>query len=172
MPNEFLLPTRRAAWLLLAQPFIASTVLAGLGSKKAMYVGGTWTGLKEGAEGKLDTNDSTKAKFVPDGKSAKSFEIPYDKITTLEYGQKAGRRVGATIGLGVATLGLGALPVLFSKKRKHFFSIGFTAADGSNQGVVIEIGKDITRATLMTFETRSGRKIEYESEDARKNVGN
>lgn len=93
-----------------------------------------------------------------DGKGGRACEIPYFKITSLEYGQKAGRRVGATIALGVTTLGVGALPLLFSKKRKHCFSIGFTADDGSNQGIVMELGRNITRGTLKTFEARSGKK--------------
>lgn len=156
----------------LASLLFTQAAMGGLSSDKAMYVGGTWSDLKEGSEGKLDTKDTKTAKFLLDGKGGKAYEISYVKITSLEYGQKAGRRVGATIALGVTTLGIGALPLLFSKKRKHYFSIGFTAEDGSNQGIVIELGKDITRGTLKTFEARSGKKVEYESEEAKKHFGN
>jgi hypothetical protein len=33
---------------------------------------------------------------------------------------------------------------------------------------VIELGKDIVRATLPIVETRSGKKLEYQDEEARK----
>jgi hypothetical protein len=142
---------------------------AGLGSKDAQYAGGTWD-LANGTEGKFDTSNEKFALFVP--KKGSTREIPYTTVLSLEYGQKAGRRIGATIGWGVTTLGVAALPMLLSKKRKHYLSIGYKSADGKEQGVVIELGKDVTRGTLMAMEARTGKKIEYESEDARKHVGN
>ena len=147
------------------------SAFAGLGSKKAEYVGGTWGHLKEKTEGRLDVSGEQVAIFVPDSKKLAKVEIPYSAITSLEYGQKAGRRIGATIGWGATTLGLAALPMLLSKKRKHYLSIGYSI-DGKDQGVVIELGKDVTRGTLFTLQTRSGKEIEYESEDAKKNIGN
>jgi hypothetical protein len=145
-------------------------IQAGLGSKSVQYVGGTWTQLKQGVEGKLDLTGTEKAVFSFE--KGATTDIPFAKITSLEYGQKAGRRIGATIGWGVTTLGIAALPMLLSKKRKHFLSVGWTDADGKAAGVVLQLGKDITRATLKTFEVRSGKQIEYESEDAKKNIGN
>lgn len=123
-----------------------------------------------GTEGKLFTNDPAKAIFRTDKRQ--EFAIPYKQITSLEYGQKAGRRIGATIGWGATTLGLAALPLLLSKKRKHYLSIVWVGDDGSNEGVVLELGKDITRPVLKTFEVRSGQKIEFESEEAKKHLGN
>lgn len=157
--------------VVLIGTLLAQSAFAGLGSKKAQYVGGTWSQLKEGVEGRLDVSGETAAVFIPDKKGA-PVEIPYDKITSLEYGQKAGRRVGAAIGWGVTTLGVGALPLLFSKKRKHYLSIGYTDATGDPQGVVLQLGKDVTRGTLMTLQTRSQQEIEYESEEAKENLGN
>ncbi len=142
---------------------------AGLGKRKAEYVGGTWEGVKEGTEGSLNTDHPDKATFLT---KAGAFEIPYGQITDLEYGQKAGRRVGATIALGVTTLGVGALPMLFSKKRKHYLSVGWKNGTGQAEGVVLELGKDVTRPVLKVFEVRSGKKVEYESEEAKKHVGN
>jgi hypothetical protein len=133
-----------------------------------MYVGGTLK-ISENTEGTINTDDEKVLSFVSKNGTA---EIPYNKITSLEYGQKAGRRVGATVALGVTTLGLGALPMLFSKKRKHYLSIGWTDTEGKPQGAVIELGKNITRSTLMVLETRSGKQVEYESEEAKKHVGN
>jgi hypothetical protein len=41
----------------------------------------------------------------------------------MDYGEHVGRRVGSTIALGVTTLGLMALPMLFSKKKRHYLTI-------------------------------------------------
>lgn len=161
---------RQLTAALLVACMSVGAIQAGLGSKKAEYVGGTWAGINQGTEGMLFTDEATRAVFRTD--KGKEGVILYDKITSLEYGQKAGRRVGAAIGWGVTTLGLAALPILLSKKRKHYFSIGYVGEDGTNQGVVLELGKDITRPTLKTFEIRSGQKIEFESEEAKKNIGN
>jgi hypothetical protein len=39
------------------------------------------------------------------------------------------------------------------------------------EGVVFEVGKDAIRPILTALEARTGRQVEYESEDARKNIG-
>lgn len=160
---------RNAVKAIVGAAMFSGTASAGLGGKSVQYVGGTWTGIKEAAEGKIDTSDVKTAKFRFGKTQA---DIPYQTITSLEYGQKAGRRVGATIGWGVTTLGLAALPLLFSKKRKHYLTVGYTAADGTSHGVVLQLGKDITRSTLATMEARSGKQVEYESDEAKKHVGN
>jgi hypothetical protein len=81
-------------------------------------------------------------------------------MTGLEYGQKAGRRVGVAIMVSPLAL--------FSKKRKHFLTINFNDKDGKPQAVVFELGKDIVRTALTIIETRSGKQIEYQDEEARK----
>ena len=98
--------------------------------------------------------------FTPERGKGASVVIPYSAITSLEYGQKAGRRVGAAILVNPL--------LLFSKKRKHFFTIAFKDKDGKEQAVVLELGKDIVRTTLTIVETRSGKEIEYQDDDARK----
>src|SRR5262245_16933996 len=115
---------------------LAVPAFAGIGSKEAAYRGGTVSTIKEGMETKLTLGES-ELQFH-------TLRIPYAKIEEIEYGQKAGRRVGATIALGVTTLGVGALPVLFSKKRKHYLTVNYN--DGANtQAVVFELGKDTVR---------------------------
>jgi len=130
--------------------------------KGAKYVGGTVTGMPENAEGQLDLAREDAAVFT--AKSGQTVSIMYKNVESLEYGQKAGRRVG--VALAVSPL------FLFSKKRKHFLSISFSDEQGRKQGAVFELGKGVVRDTLTTFETRSGKKIEYESEEARKHAGN
>jgi hypothetical protein len=95
--------------------------------------------------------------------------IPYKDIIDIEYGQKAGRRVGAAVATTVLLGPIGLLS-LFSKKRKHYLTIGFKDSAQKEQVAVIELGKDIVRTTLPIVSTRSGKEIEYQDEDARKNV--
>ncbi len=85
---------------------------AGLDSHKTMYVGGTVTSIKEGTEGKSSTVDEKV--FVFEYQAGK-LNIPYERINSLEYGQKAGRRVGLAIAITPLAL--------FSKKRKHFLTV-------------------------------------------------
>jgi hypothetical protein len=123
-------------------------------------MGGTIPGMEPKTEGRLDlTGDKLLVFSWKKGK----VEIPYEKITSLEYGQKVGRRVGVAIAINIFAL--------FSKKRKHYLTLGYDDAEGKKQGAVFELAKGTVRTTLTTLETRSGRKIEYESEEARKNVG-
>ena len=126
---------------------------------EAMYVGGTIAGLPEGTKGRLET-ESDKV-FVFQSSKGK-FEIPYENITSLEYGQKAGRRLAVALTITIWAL--------LSKKRKHFVTIGYTDDNEKAQGVVLEIPKGTAKSTLTILEVRSGKKVEYESEEARKHV--
>jgi hypothetical protein len=130
-----------------------------------MYVGGTTTTLKKGAEGKIVTDDQKTMVFTY---GSGKLEIPYEKFVGLAYGQHAGRRVGATVARGVTTLGIMALPILFSKKRKHYLTIEYTDDAGVNQAAVFEVGKEAVQWTLKALEVRSGKKIVYEDDEARK----
>jgi hypothetical protein len=66
-----------------------TTSLLAVDGDKAMYVGGTLAGLKEKTEGRLVTTSDSTLTF--DGGSKGSATIPYATVTSLEYGQKAGR---------------------------------------------------------------------------------
>lgn len=151
---------RQTITLLLIWAIVCpSPLLAAVRGKEVMYVGGTIKSVPEATKGTLDTdNDKVLVFASPSG----SFEIPYDKITSIEYGQKAGRRLGIALVITVWAL--------FSKKQRHFVTIGFTDDNNAAQGVVLEIPKGYTKTTLTILEVRSGRKVEYESEDARKHV--
>ena len=148
---------KRLFAILLVTLLFAGAAFAGLGSDKTKYMGGTIGSLKEGQEGKSSAKDP-KIFVFESGKDR--VEIPYDKVDSLEYGQKAGRRVGVAFAVN---------PIfIFSKKRRHFLTIGYTDADGKQQAGVFELGKDVVRVTLATLEARTGRKIEYQDEEARK----
>ncbi|MBA3298102.1 MAG: hypothetical protein H0U19_14340 [Acidobacteria bacterium] len=140
---------------------LAPVALLAVDSKKAMYVGGTIAGMKEKTEGQFDTTDETNLIFR--AKKSPEMLVPYASITELEYGQKAGRRVGMAIMVSPLAL--------FSKKRNHFLTITYTDAAGKEQAAVFELGKDIVRTAVKVVETRSGKDVQYQDDDARKSLG-
>ena len=127
---------------------------AGVGSKKTMYVAGSITTLPEDTEGESSTKDEKV--FIFEYKGGK-LEIPYGKMTSIEYGLKADRRIMSPV-------------VVFNKKKKHYLTINFLDENGKQQGAVFELGKDIVQATLTGMEARTGRKIQYQGEEARKSA--
>lgn len=144
--------------ILLCTVFCMEAALwAGLGGHDALYVGGTISSVKENTEGKISTVDASALIFEHKGGKV---TIPYDKVNSLEYGQKAGRR----LGLAVAVSPL----FLFSKKRRHYLTIGFTDENQKQQAAVLELGKDVIRPTISALETRTGKKVDYQDDEARK----
>jgi hypothetical protein len=130
---------------------------AGLGSDKTAYVGGTENQIKDGAEGESSAKDEKNFVFeYKDGKLA----IPYDQVNDLEYGQKAGRRIGLAIAISPW--------LLFSKKRKHFLTVGWKDGQDKQHAAVFELGKSIIRTTIATLEARTGKKVDYQDDEARK----
>lgn len=149
---------RCVALLVIAALLAPAPGWAAVRGKEVMYVGGT-AGVPEATEGTLDTSNPSALVFTsPKGR----FEIPYDGISSVEYGQKAGRRLGVALVITVWAL--------FSKKRKHFLTVGYNDASGVAQGVVLELPKGTPKSVITIIEARSGVKCEYESEEARKHV--
>lgn len=150
-----LVRSRRA--MLLAPAAFACSLAAAVRGDEVMYVGGSMQEIPDKTEGKFVMDAPTGAEFNCDkGK----FTILYKGISSLEYGQKSGRRIGMAIAISPIAL--------LSKKRKHFLSIGFTDEKGAKQGAVFELSKSNTHTIITTLEARSGKKVEFESEDARK----
>jgi hypothetical protein len=135
-------------------------LFAGLGSHKAMYVGGTVSALKENTEGTVSAADENA--FIFDHKDGK-LSIPYGQVTSLEYGQKAGRRLG--LALAVSPL------FLLSHKRRHFLTVGYFDDSKKQQAAVLELGKDVIQPTLSALESRTGKKIDYQDDESRKSAG-
>jgi hypothetical protein len=161
------------ALCLIVSLFGSTAAMAGLGSNKAAYQGGTtkdrdFPGAKKAVEGYLDTRDENELRFEYSlDKRSKVYSIPYKQFIDIEYGQKAGRRVGAAIATAILISPVG-LFMLFSKKRKHFVTIGYADADRKEQVAVFELGKDIIRTTLPILEARSGKKVIYHDDEAKK----
>jgi hypothetical protein len=156
----------------LCLSFLAPSLALAVDSRGAAYFGGTvktFGDAKDPVEGILHTTNEDTLIFTAEDKPylGEKLSIPYKNVIDLEFGQKAGRRVGAAAATTVLLGPIGLL-ALMSKKKKHYLTVGFKDADGKDQVAVIELGKDIVRATLPILETRSGKKVTYQDKDARK----
>jgi hypothetical protein len=123
----------------------------------AKYVGGTVATLEADSAGVLGATDDLFLEYRCKGRE---LHVPYDKINLLEYGQNVSRRV-------IAAAVVSPL-FLLSKKRQHFLSVGFTDTEGRQQAMVFRIDKDKIRALLVSLEARTGLKVQYQDEQARK----
>lgn len=139
---------------------ISPDLLAGVPSKKAVYQGGTLPGVKAPLTGSIDLTGAEEFVFSHD---SGRIRVPYDRVNSLEYGQKAGRRLGLAIALSPA--------FLLSRKRKHYLTINFRDESGEQHAVIFELGKKIVRTTLRGIEARTGLRIEFEDEQSRKSSG-
>jgi hypothetical protein len=135
---------------------VSSFLWAGSGGH-AEYVGGTISQIPDGCSGKVSAVDEQY--FVFYSKKA-SWRVPYDKINLLEYGQKVDRRY-------VAAALLSPL-FLLAKKRSHFLTVGYADDENRQQAMVFRVGKDDIRMMLVSLEARTGRKVEFQDDDARK----
>ena len=143
---------KRSIALLLVCIFTLDFVaFAGLGSDKTAYIGGTENQIKEGTEGQSSAKDEKNFVFEYKGGN---LAIPYSQVNDLEYGQKAGRRIGLAITVSPW--------LLFSKKRKHFLTVGWKDEQDKQHAAVLELGKSIIRTTLATLEARTGKKVDYQ----------
>jgi hypothetical protein len=149
---------KRLLTTLVAGLVVLAITLEAVDGKKAQYMGGTLSDVREKAEGILTTNNEKMLSF--DAKKEGRFSILYSSITELEYGQKAGRRVAVAV--------LVSPLALFSKKRNHYLTITFKDQQGMEQAVVFELGKEIVRTSLKIIETRSGKQVQFQDEEARK----
>jgi hypothetical protein len=151
---------RAFAWALLV--FLSGDVLpplllAGDSGGRAQYIGGTIAGLPSKSEGNISATDGDDFLF----RSKQAFiRIPYSKINTLEYGQRVNRRYAEAILISPF--------LLLAKKRKHFLTIGYTDAEGRQQAMVFELPKGVVRQMLVSLEAKTGRRVEYQDEEARK----
>lgn len=123
---------------------------------KAQYIGGTLS-IPEKQHGRLDATGETSLLFTWEkGK----WEVPFNGIAAMEYGQKSGRRVGAAVAVSPV--------LLFSKKRKHFLTLQMKDASGKQEAAVFELSKGVYKQTLAALESRTGRKVDMQDADSLK----
>jgi len=123
----------------------------------AQFVGGTLPGLELKSNTHLDLTSSDTF-MVRSG--VKEFRIDYGKINSLEYGQNVSRRYLAAVLISPV--------LLLSKTRKHFLTVGYEDTDGKQQVLVFRVDKGDIRSALASLEARTGRRVEYQDDEARK----
>jgi hypothetical protein len=129
------------------------SALAGDNSYKIVYDGGSLANAKAGNDMKL-VIDGTNIRITKD--KSEVIVIPAAAVTEISYGQDVHRRVGAAIGIGVFTLGVGALMAL-TKSKKHF--VGLTWDDaGKKGGLAFQADKSDYRGLLAGLEGITGKK--------------
>ena len=136
---------------------VCSLLVAGGKGGHAEYVGGTISQIPEGCDGTVQAVDSHF--FVFYSKKAR-WRVPYDRINLIEYGQKVDRRYMAAVLISPL--------FLLAKKRQHFLTVGYSDEENRQQAMIFKVGKDDIRATLVSLEARTGRRVEFQDEDARK----
>jgi len=145
---------------MFALPVVAVWIAVGVAADvgdKVEYIGGTIDKLANGSDGSIETTRTSHMLFVS---KRRSIEVPYDQVNLLEYGQKVNRRVGMAVVVSPL--------FLMSKARKHFLTIGFTDSDGQQQAMVFRLQKDGVRSLLASLEARTGIKVTFQDEEARK----
>jgi hypothetical protein len=133
------------------------TLTALCAQNRVEYVGGTAQKLASGVPGTLDTSDPNYLAFY--SKKAQ-LRVSYDRVNLLEYGQQVDRRLLLAVMIS---------PVfLLSKQRKHFLTVGYLDEEGSHQALVFRVDKGSIRPALVSLEARTGQRIQYQDEEARK----
>jgi len=123
---------------------------------KTELVGGTLSGLVAKSAARLDYSGADEMVFHCAGSD---IHVVYRKVNTLEYGQAVSRRYAAAL---ISPL------LLLSKSRKHFVTVGYVDSEGRQQVVVFRVEKGDIRSVLVGLEARTGRRVEYQDDEARK----
>jgi hypothetical protein len=119
----------------------------------------------EGGSLPLSLHDGLKVELTKDQiiilQSKNKIPIAVASITEISYGNDVHRRVGAAIGVGIVTLGIGALLAL-TKTKKHYVGItwedALATAEHPKGGVVFKVGKGEYRGFLSALEGLTGKK--------------
>ena len=139
---------------LLALPLALAAGEAGV---KAEYIGGTVAGISGKSAARIDLTDAEVLRFRC---GTADMSIDYRKINTIEYGQNVSRRYAEAILISPL--------LLLSKSRKHFVTIGYVDRAGNQQALVLRVAKGDIRMVLASLEARTGRRVEFQDEEARK----
>jgi len=128
-----------------------------LAQSRAEYVGGTASTLASGNSGSIDVSDQHYLAFYT---KRGQVRVAYERVNLLEYGQKVDRRLLAAVVISPM--------FLLSKSRKHFLTIGYMDEEGKQQALVFRVDKGSIRSALVSLEARTGLKVQYQDEEARK----
>jgi hypothetical protein len=148
---------QNSIWLAGAGLLLAMTAVAAGPGVKTQLIGATPPGVSPKSTAYLDYTGADGLVFHC---GTIDVLVPYQKVNTLEYGQSVSRRYAAA--LLVSPL------LLLSKSRKHFVTLGYVDGDGKQQALIFEVRKGDIRSVLVALEARTGRRVEYQDDDARK----
>ena len=124
---------------------------------RATYVGGTRADITNGIDGNIQATDEQYLVFY--SKEA-DVRVAYERIAMVEYGQKVDRRYAMAVLVS---------PVfVLSKKRQHFLTVVYADENGREQAMIFKVDKEDIRAMLVSLETRTGRKVQFQDSEARK----
>jgi hypothetical protein len=155
-------PKRAWALLLLTAggAFTLHLPAAQPGGARAYLTGTTVPNFPAKCDVRVDMTGDREMLFVT---RALTLHVPYDKVNTVEYGQHVGRRYMEAVLLSPL--------FLLSKSRKHFVTVGYVDANGRQQALVMQVDKGDVRAVLAGLEAKTGRRVEYTDDEARKGRG-
>ncbi len=145
----------QCAWLLFLSG--CGVAFAGDAGDHVQYMGGTISALPTKTGGFINTKGEEIFLFQSKGVTV---QIPYEKINVLEYGQRVSRRYAEAV--------LFSPVFLLAKTRKHYLTVEFTDDQGHQQAMVFLVSKNDVRSLLVILEAKSGRRIEYQDDDARR----
>ncbi|HEY3826414.1 MAG TPA: hypothetical protein VGL82_17740 [Bryobacteraceae bacterium] len=142
---------------LLVLLVLSPLLQAGDTGTRVLYVGGTVPGVhnKSGVRIDLQQDDAIRLST-----GANSFQVPYKDVNTLEYGLRVSRRYVEAVLISPL--------FLVAKKKTHFLTIGYTDPEGRQQAIILQVGKEEIRPLLVSLEARTGRRVEYQDDEARK----
>lgn len=147
----------RLALLVLIACAWAAPACAGGPGVKTRVIGGTVAAIPPKSSARLDLTGSESLVLLS-GKT--ELRIPYARVNTVEYGQNVSRRYAAAILISPV--------LLLSKSRKHYVTLGYEDQDGRQQAIVFRVDKGDIRSVLAGLEARTGRRVEYQDDNARK----
>jgi hypothetical protein len=147
----------RSRWWGLVGLLLVWSLAAAEPGVKAQFVGGTVPGLESKPKTRLDMTGPDSLVFRC---GELELRIPYEKVNTLEYGQNVNRRYAEALLISPM--------FLLSKSRKHFVTVGFVDGEGQQQALIFRVGKSDIRSVLAGLEARTGRRVEFQDNEARK----
>ena len=156
-----LVPKRACAWVvLMACGVPLPSVAASPSGARAYLAGTTVPDFPAKCDVRIDMTGDRELLFIT---RWLTLHVPYDRVNTVEYGQHVGRRYAEAILISPL--------FLLSKSRKHFVTVGYTDAQGRQQALVVRVNKGDVRAVLAGLEAKTGRRVEYTDDEARKGRG-
>ena len=142
---------------LLALLVLSPLLQASDTGSRVLYMGGTVAGMPNKSDARIDISQEDDFRLTIRNLA---LVIPYRDVNSLEYGLRVSRHYMEAVLIS---------PIfLLAKKKTHYLTIEYADANGKQQAVVLRVSKGDIRPLLVSLEARTGRRVEYQDEDARK----